>query len=187
MARRLPCGRQGCRPVAAAVLTSQARRSARLCALRAWPLAPSVASRLNTAFGEDEINESDTRTAGFDAMSVSGDAGLASGESDSLAALAGGPARGGSAPRDEPVRTLTIVGVALRISPRRDEKIPCNKRDAGMSRDAGMRIHKQTLLSESNHIPNRAASREVQVLYKPFPPAIPGNRPFRFPTMQAVD
>lgn len=89
-------------------------------------MAPSVASRLNTAFGEDEINESDTRTAGFDAMSVSGDAGLASGESDSLAALAGGPARGGSAPRDEPVRTLTIVGVALRISPRRDEKIPCN-------------------------------------------------------------
>ena len=80
-------------------------------------MAPSVASRLNTAFGEDEIGESDARTGGFDAMSVSGDAGLALGESDSLAALAGGPARDGSAPRDEPVRTLTIVGVTPRISP----------------------------------------------------------------------
>ena len=79
-------------------------------------MAPSAASRLNTAFGEDEIGESDART-GFDAMSVSGDAGLALGESDSLAALAGGPARDGSAPRDEPVRTLTIVGVTPRISP----------------------------------------------------------------------
>ena len=80
-------------------------------------MAPSVASRLNTAFGEDEIGESDARTGGFDAMSVSGDAGLALGESDSLAALAGGPVRDGSAPRDEPVRTLTIVGVTPRISP----------------------------------------------------------------------
>ena len=78
-------------------------------------MAPSVTIRLNTTFGEDEIDESDART-GFDAMSVSGDAGLALGESDSLAALSGGPARDESAPHDEPVRTLTIVGVTPRIS-----------------------------------------------------------------------
>ena len=77
-------------------------------------MAPSAASRLNTAFGEDEIGESDART-GFDTTSMSGDAGLALGESDSLAAPAGGPVRDGSAPRD--VRTLTIVGVTPRISP----------------------------------------------------------------------
>ena len=77
-------------------------------------MAPSLASQLNTAFGEDEIGESDART-GFDATSMSGDAGLALGESDSLAAPAGGPVRDGSAPRD--VRTLTIVGVTPRISP----------------------------------------------------------------------
>ena len=106
----------GCRPdgIAAAVLTSRARRSARLSVLTAWPWAPSIASRLNTALGEDESGDSDAHAAGFDAMWVrAADVALAAG--GSLTALACGPARDRS-PRDELARILTMVGVAPRIS-----------------------------------------------------------------------
>ena len=100
-------------------------------------MAPSLASRLNTAFGEDEIGESDART-GFDAMSMSGDAGLALGESDSLAAPAGGPVRDGSAPRD--VRTLTIVGVTPRISPTGMEENGIQPATTRLVRSAQMQV-----------------------------------------------
>lgn len=103
----------GCRPdgIAAAVLTSRARRSARLSA-RARPWVPSFASRLNTALGEDE-SLSDAHAAGFDDMiGTAADVALEVG--GSLAALACGPARARS-PRDELVRTLMMVGVAPRI------------------------------------------------------------------------
>ena len=147
-------------------------------------MAPSAASRLNTAFGEDESGESDTRT-GFNAMSLSGDAGLALGGSDSLAALAGGPARDGSAPRDEPVRTLTIVGVTPRISPTGiwTERIQpatlgwsrMRCRFAGHAIQVGCASETQPLLEIKFCTRDRAAWRDTQLPSKPFPAAVPAQ------------
>ena len=110
-------GREGSRPagIAAAVLTSLARRSARLSAPRAWPLAPSIASRPNTDLGEDESGLSGSHAADSDEMLVRA-AGVVLAVGGSLAALtrAAGPGRARS-PRGELVRDFRIVGVAPRI------------------------------------------------------------------------
>ena len=111
-------GWQGCRPdgIAAAVLTSRARRSARLSAPRAWPWAPSIASWLTTALGEDESGLSDAHAAGFDTFSArAADVALEVGGSLAALACAAGPDRARS-PRVELVRDLAMVGVAPRIS-----------------------------------------------------------------------